>query len=306
MHAPRIFVLVARRNTPLVRALSVVCVWCVVLLSAGDATALDVLPLHAERASPLDLAVCGQLAGVPGNEKKYARHADLLTLPTSRLRLRGEFMSGEQNVTVVFLEEIWARLPRAPEADALLAFCKDGYAAVFPAADITSYRPFVILEIDGRGPDRWAPPGGGFDPGPYVISVATSVAPEAAALLDPNHKKPWGVTEIEAVNLREKLASIFEGTWREVSTRAARGREIWIHSCLSCHTGPGGAVGGTKSGVAFEAVAARAAGMPDYFRRYVRDPQGMVAGAKMEKHAHYTDEHLDALIAFLAAEKPTK
>jgi len=270
---------------------------------AGAGATHAALELYRERTSPYDLALTGRLTGVPAGEKRYAHWADIRALPTTRLRLAGEFVKGEQELTVVFLSDLWAALPRAAGADTLLATCGiDGYASVYRDSFMAACRPFVVLEINGQGPDKWPPPGLDYNPGPYVISISASLAPAVTQLIDPGHKKPWGVTELELANFADRYRGSFSGRWSALSARAEAGREIWINSCASCHRGPAGTFGGTKSDRPFEVLAAHAGFNAAYFKRYVRDPQGVITGAKMEAHPHYTDAQLDALIAFITAE----
>lgn len=269
---------------------------------ASASLPLAALELHRERAAPTDLAITGKLAGVAKGETRYVRWADLRALPTTKLKLNGEFVKGEQEVTALWLADLWAALPRAAGADTLLATCKDGYASVYRTAFIQTYRPVVVLEIEGRGPEQWPPPGLKFNPGPYVIIVATGIVPAVATLLDAGHKKPWGTTTLEVATYAERYHAAYHGKWAALSSRAEAGREIWINSCASCHRGPGTTFGGTKSDRPFEVLAAHAGYNAAYFKKYVRDPKSVMPGAEMEAHPHYTDEQLAELIAFITAE----
>lgn len=281
--------------------------WCflnlglLVFLSAAAAQAG--LPLQSSRASPFDLALTGRLAGVPAGETRFARWEDLRALPTSKIKLEGEFLKGEQEVTVVFLSDVLGALPVSQGVDTVLATCTDGYASVYEVSAMEAHRPFVILEINGKGPSEWPPPGIQYNPGPYVVFISPTVAPAVASLLDVGHKRPWGVTTIELANFAEKFAGIQQGRWAGLSATAAQGREIWVHSCTSCHKGPGGSFGGSKSDRPFEVLAAHAGYNQAYFKRYVHDPQAVVPGAKMQGHPHYNHTQLDALIAFITAEQ---
>ena len=261
------------------------------------------LPLHASRESPFDLALTGRLAGVPAGETRFARWENLRVLPTSKIKLEGEFLKGEQEVTVIFLSDLLGALKLGPGVDTVLATCTDGYASVYEVSTMEAHRPFVILEINGKGPSEWPPPGIQYNPGPYVIFISSTVAPDAASLLDVGHKRPWGVTTIELANYNEKFAGIQRGRWAGLSAKAAEGREIWVHSCTSCHKGPGGSFGGSKSDRPFEVLAAHAGFNQAYFKRYVLDPQAVLPGAKMQGHPHYNDAQLEALIAFIIAEQ---
>lgn len=273
---------------------------CLALVfAAGPLAALE---LHRERVLPTDLAVTGKLTGVPAGETRYVRWADLRALPTTKLKLDGEFVKGEQEVTALWLAEVWAALPRAAGADVLLASCTDGYAAVYRTAFIETYRPIIVLEINGQGPEKWPPPGLKFNPGPYVITVAKEIVPGVATLLDVGHKKPWGTAKIEVANFAERYRDAFTGKWAALSARAEAGREIWINSCASCHHGPGTTFGGTKSDRPFEVLSAHAGYNAAYFKKYVRAPKTAMPGATMEAHPHYTDEQLAELIAFIVAE----
>ena len=263
----------------------------------------DPLPLATARTSPYDLAISGDLAGVPAGEARYAAWKDLRQLPTSHLHLTDEFVKGDQEVTVVFLTDLWAALPRGAGVDTLLATCGDGYASVYREAFIRQDRPFLVLEINGQGPERWPPPGLKFNPGPYVITVSKSVAPAVTGLLDPGHKRPWGVTTLELARYNERYADSYRGKWAQLSSRAQLGREIWVNSCASCHAGPGATFGGTKSGQPFAVVQAIAGYNPELFRQYVRAPKSVNPQAKMEAHPHYTDDQLAALAAFVGAER---
>jgi hypothetical protein len=260
------------------------------------------LELHRERGSPFDLALTGRLTGVPAGETRYVTWADLCALPTVKLKVDGEFVPGEQEVTVVFLEDVWKQLPRTEGADVLLATCSDGYAAVFRTDFMASYRPFVILEINGQGPEKWPPPGLKYNPGPYVMSVSSVVVPGVAQLLDAPHKKPWGVTAVEVANYAEKFGGAYSGLWASLSPQAVQGREIWVNSCACCHQGPGRIFGGTKSEQPFSVIQSIAGYNTDFFKKYVRNPKSLMPAAMMEAHPHYTDTQLDLLIAFITAD----
>lgn len=262
------------------------------------------LQLHRERALPTDLAVTGRLTGVPAGETRYVRWADLRALPsTVKMKLDGEFVKGEQEVTALWLADVWAALPTEANADVLLATCTDGYASVYRPEFIKTYRPILILEINGQGPDKWPPPGLKFNPGPYVITVSKDIVPAVETYLDVGHKKPWGTNVIEVANYADRFKAAYNGNWAGLSARAEAGRELYIHSCTSCHVGPDKMFGGWKAARPFEVLAAHATYNAEYFKKYVRAPKSVMPGATMEAHPHYTDEQLAAIIAFIAAEK---
>ena len=266
-------------------------------LCTGSAVALE---LHPKRTSPLDLEVRGRIHGVAAGESRFVGWADLKALPTLRIRVDGEFTPGPQELTVVFLSDLWKVLPVAPEADVLLATCGDGYCGVYTADFISQYRPFLVLEINGKGPGDWPPPGLKFNPGPYVITVSNNLAPGVSRFPDVEHKKPWGVTTLEVASYTDRFGGFYSGRWAALGASAKAGREIWIHSCASCHSGPGNTFGGTKAGKPFQVLAAYAAYDRAFFSKYVRDPKSLVPCAKMEPHPRYTDAQMQELIDFVS------
>jgi hypothetical protein len=269
------------------------------LAGAYPARALD---LHRERSSPYDLALSGLLTGVPAGETWYVGWSDLRALPTSQLTVDGEFVKGSQLVTVVFLDDLLKALPAGPGADTLLATCaSDGYASVFSSDFISRYRPFLVLEINGKGPRDWPPPGLLYNPSPYVITVSKDLVPASASYRDIGHKKPWAVTAIQVASYADAFKGILTGKWSSLSPAATAGREIWVNSCASCHPGPSGTFGGTKSGMPFPVIAAIAGSDRAFFMKYVRNPKSIIATAKMEPHPHYTDGELSDLISFITA-----
>lgn len=72
------------------------------------------LPLLAERSSPFDLAVTGRLEGAPPGSTRFVRWSDLRALPTHKIVMEGEFVAGEQTMTVVYLSDVRKALPARP------------------------------------------------------------------------------------------------------------------------------------------------------------------------------------------------
>jgi cytochrome c2 len=275
----------------------------VVGLLGGSLSAQE-LALSPQRTSPFDLALTGKLQGLPADGVRYVAWSQLRALPVKKIRIDGEFFTGEQEVTVLFLDELWQHLPRADGADTLLGQCNDGYASVFTRDFIAHYRPFLVLEINGAGPSHWPPPGMKYNPGPYVISISAGLQADVARLIDAGHKKPWGVTTIEVASFAERFRGVQTGPYATVTPEIAAGRDLWINSCACCHEGPGKIFGGTKSGQPFAVLRAIAASDPVFFKRYVREPQAVSPSAKMEAHPHYSEAQLDALIAFIRRAPP--
>lgn len=262
------------------------------------------LELHAARASPFDLAVAGLVEGVPEGGEAYVRWADLRALRVRAINVEGEFGPGTMRVTALYLQDVLDRLPLRAGADTVLADCTDGYLSVFQREFIAAWKPFVILEINGRGPEAWPPEGISFNPAPYIITVSDVVAPGVSRLPDISHKRPWGVMRLRIVGYEAAFAPFHSGPLVALPAQAAEGRDLWVNSCLSCHAGPRGGPGGTKSDRPIGVLHAHAAYNPSYFMQYVRNPKSINPAALMEPHPHYTDGQLRAIMAFLQAAGP--
>ena len=276
------------------------------LLFAGLALLqpLRALERRPERSSPLDLAVKGLVEGLPKGKTGYLRWSDLATLPQTKLKITGEFIPGEQEVTVVFVSDLLKALPVKKQADAIVATCVDGFVSVFRQDFVARYRPFIVLEIAGVPSSAWPPKGITYNPGPYPITVSSKLVPEAETYRDIEHKKPWGVGTIEFVSYADEFKPIYSGRFTNLSPGAKVGREIWINSCVCCHAGPDHLVAGTKADRPYAVIQAYALSAPDYFKHYVRNPQDEASCAQMEAHPHYSDEELDDIVAFIAAGAP--
>src|SRR5665213_1904001 len=77
--------------------------------------------------------------------------------------------------------------------------------SVYPFSFITKYRPYIVVEIEGLGPDKWPPPGLAFNPGPLVIAVSNAVVPEVESLRDIGHKRSRGEVSIRVTSMAESF-----------------------------------------------------------------------------------------------------
>ncbi len=261
------------------------------------------LPVMTERASPFDLEISAGLEHQTEGQSFFVSWNDIITLPTSELEIQGEFVPGKQTITIVMLKDLWGSLPVDAAHDTLIAYCTDGYFSIYQPGFLATQKPFIVVRINGAGPDEWPPEGLDFNPGPFVISVSDKLVPGTQDILDVGHKRPWGVNNVQFVSLAEIMAPARSGPWANLSKRGEDGRELWINSCSSCHEGPQGLSGGNKSQRPFPILAVHAQHNEDFFRQYVRDPKSLVPSATMEPHPHYSDEQLDALVAFITAEQ---
>jgi hypothetical protein len=273
------------------------------VLASLACQASESLELHRERLLPTDLEISGLLTGVPANQKRFVRWQDIRGLPSREIDMKDEFFEGTHRVRAVMLSDFLARLPRSSRADTVTVTCTDGYASVFQGDYIARWQPFIVVEINGLGPEEWPVEGMTFNPGPYVITTSNEIAPGVRDLLDESHKRPWGVSSMRVVSYEEEFRPFYTERWARVTAAAGRGRQIWINSCYSCHVGPGNQLGGSKSGRPFEVLQAHAQHNRAYFVNYVRNPQGQNSAAQMTAHPHYTDSQMSDLISFVIAQR---
>lgn len=300
LHAQEIRPRASRRTW--VCPLGKILLWLVIGTPAASTAAVPVL---AGPGAPFDLPISGMIANGPKGATMHLSRASLMELPSTTVDVTGEFGTTARKARAVFLADLVNALPLSPDADLLIAECSDGYISVYPISFIRRYRPFLVLEIDGKGPQDWPPPGLADNPGPYAITVSDKVVPGASAVRDVGHKEPWGVVALRFTSVTESFGGLFRGRWASAGPSERSGREIWIHSCASCHPGPDGVAGGTKSGRPFAVVEAFAGADAKFFRQYVRNPVSLMPGAKMEPHPRYTDAELDELISFLVEKAPS-
>lgn len=261
----------------------------------------DELAIAKERTADTDLEISGMVKGLGEGESGFIAHADLLKLPTETLSLKLDFyLEPSFEVTVVFMDDVMAALPLEDAADTALMKCRDDYLSLFTASFRAEYKPFFVLQIEGRDPHDWPETLNEQYLGPYYVSVSEKLAPAYADLVDGWSKRPWGAFGMEIVNFRDEYAPIFTGAFSQLSDSAVQGRELYLNNCASCHRWEDGQFGGGTSKLAFPVLASLAVYNNDYFRDFVGNPSKYIKGVYMPAHAHYSDTHFEKLTDFLA------
>src|SRR5258708_36020717 len=100
------------------------------VLAAAVLTALPVADskaiLRAERASPGDLEVGGELAGLPAGSTRYVRYEDLLRLPQEAYTVSDDSnFHGKTQISGVALSRLAETLGQSD--DLIVAICYDHY-----------------------------------------------------------------------------------------------------------------------------------------------------------------------------------
>lgn len=109
-----------------------------------SAPAPNTLALHADRSSPFDLELGGELAGLPPGATRYLTREDLLALPQISYTVTDDAnFTGPTQISGVLLEELTRRLSAAPATDMVVAICGDLYHANYPKAYIAEHHPVL-------------------------------------------------------------------------------------------------------------------------------------------------------------------
>jgi mono/diheme cytochrome c family protein len=267
--------------------------------------------LHVERASPSDLELSGDLAGLAPGTTRYLTRDDLLALPQVSYTVTDDAnFTGPTQMSGVLLEELNRKLAAAPTSDMLVAICSDQYHANYPHAYVDEHHPLLVLKINGQSPAGWPkdPETHGYDMGPYLISHS-KFKPAFKIFSQPDEAQiPWGVVRLEFRNENTVLGPIAPHGPQAADELVRAGYRIAQQNCFRCHNM--GQEGGMKAGHPWLVLSGWAADSPKYFADYVRNPQSRNPRAQMPGNPGYDDATIGALIAYFntfsssAQEKP--
>jgi len=257
------------------------------------------IQFHETRESPSDLEVAGDVAGVPREAKVYARRSELLALPQTNFTVTDDSnFTGATKVSGVLLEDLLRDLSAAPGADMVVAICSDKYHANYPREYIAAHHPLLVLEVNGKPTEGWPKDssGSGLEMGPYMISHA-KFTPSFKILAHQDEAQiPWGVIRLEFRDEKAVLGAIAPRGAHAGDQAVQDGFKIAQQNCFRCHNN--GDEGGRKSGVSWTALGALAAGSPEFFTEYVRDPKAKNPKTQMAGSPEYDDATMHALIEY--------
>jgi len=253
--------------------------------------------LRRERTSPGDLAVSGELRGLPRGSTRFVRYEDLLRLPQETYTVSDDSnLPRNTAISGVSLAALAQRLGARPDSILIVAICDDQYRANYPHDYIAEHHPLLVLRINGRLRDNWPPANDGDALGPYLISHPFFKPTFKVLSHEDEPQLPYGVTRIEVRRESEVFAAISPpGKWAADSP-VEQGYLIARQDCFRCHNM--GSEGGLKSGRTWLQLAAIAQSDPRRFRQIVRDPSSVTPGAKMPGQLAYDDATLIALTEY--------
>lgn len=256
--------------------------------------------LHETRELPSDLELAGELAGLPPKTTRYLTRQDLLVLPQVSYTVTDDpnFKDlGPTRISGVSLEEL-AKQFGAADADTVVAICDDKYRSNYPRDYRMAHRPLLVLKINGKSPAEW-PTSEGSDMGPYLISHP-NFTPRFKVLAHVEEMQvPWGVVRMEFRKEKQVFGAIAPRGPQANDPAVQNGYRIAKDDCFRCHNA--GGEGGRKAGVTWLVISTIAAGAPDFFMAYVRDPQSKSPQAQMPGNPQYDVATLHALVAYFKA-----
>jgi mono/diheme cytochrome c family protein len=264
---------------------------------------------HAQRSSPLDLEIAGDLRGSPPGAARYVRRVDLLALPQVTYVVEDDSnFTGPTKVSGVPLGELERSLSAKPDSDLVVAICDDLYRANYPSSYIKAHHPLLVLKINGKPPSSWPKDSEAhrYDMGPYMISHP-KFTPSFKVLSHADEPQiPWGVVRIEFRDEKQVLGAIAPRGANAKDPAVQSGYRIAEQNCFRCHNM--GKEGGQKSGLSWQALSAIANRSPDLFGAYVRNPRANNPQSQMPGRADYDDATIRALTeyfrTFSRQEKP--
>lgn len=261
--------------------------------------------LHAERTSPGDLEVGGDLAGLPPGSTRFIRYEDLLRLPQEDYPVSDDTnFHGKTEIGGVALDALVHLLGRTPDDSLIVAICYDKYRTNYPRDYLAAHHPVLVLRINGQLRDQWPPAEGGGSMGPYLISHPFFKPAFKVLSHEDEAQIPYGVTRIEVRREARVFGAIRPpGKWLPDS-QVGKGYAIARQDCFRCHNM--GAEGGTMADRSWIRLAGLANRNPTRFQKTISNPLSVTPGAKMPAHGDYDSATLDALTAYFKTFKPAR
>lgn len=265
----------------------------------GSAGAVAAVQLHSTRLSPLDLEVGGDLSGLPPGTTLYVARNALLTLPQATFTVTGDAnFTGSTQISGVPLQDLFQQLGAVPDADLIVAICRDQYNGNYPRPYIDANHPLLVLAINGKPPAEWpknAEVRGG-DMGPYMISHPRFLPRFKVLAHQDEPQIPWGVVRLEFRNEKAVFGAIAPHGPQATEPAVQDGYRIAQQNCFRCHNM--GREGGHKASRPWLVLSAVAKASPDYFAAYVRNPLASNPDTQMPSNPTYDDATIRALVAY--------
>jgi hypothetical protein len=253
--------------------------------------------LHATRQAPTDLEVGGAVSGAG----QFISYHDLLQLPqVSFMASNDSNFAAPARLGGVALDQLRSWLGAG--GDMVVAICRDGYRSNYPASYLAAHHPVLVLTVNGNAQEGWPKSEYGGELGPYVIANP-SFRPRFKVLSHNDEAQiPFQVVRLDFRSESEVFGPITPRGRFAPDSPVMEGYQIAKQNCYRCHNM--GAEGGRMASLAWPVVAAMAKASPDFFARYVRNPQALNPHSKMAASPEYDDQTIAALREYFVTFAP--
>ena len=245
--------------------------------------------LHATRQAPTDLQI---------GESQFVSYQDLLRLPQVSFTTSDDSnFVPPAHVSGVPLEELTRAL--GSDADMVVAIAADGYRSNYPAAYLSAHHPVLVLTVNGEAQQGWPKTHeGNMALGPYVIANP-SFHPSFKVLSHTDEAQiPFQVVRLDFRRESEVFGPIAPHGSYAPDSPVMQGYRIAQQNCYRCHNM--GAEGGHMASIPWPVIGAFAKGNPDFFAKYVRNPQAVNPSSRMAGSPEYDDATIAALRAYFS------
>jgi hypothetical protein len=263
----------------------------VVALLAGTVLLAAQTPaplLHSSRHAPTDLEV---------GTGQFVSYQDLLRLPQVSFTTSNDAnFPTPARVSGVSLEQL--RHSFGGNEDMVVAIAADGYRSNYPAEYLAAHHPVLVLTVDGKSQQSWPKTHDGGELGPYVIANP-SFTPLFKVLSHTDEAQiPFQVVQLEFRNESQVLGAIAPHGSFAPGSPVMEGYKIAQQNCYRCHNM--GDEGGRMASIPWPVLGAVAKGSPEFFAKYVRNPQALNPRSRMAASPGYDDQTIAALQAYFS------
>jgi hypothetical protein len=242
--------------------------------------------LHPSRQAATDLEV---------GDSQFISYQDLLRLPQVSFTTSNDSnFPAPARVSGVSLEQLNRSF--GGNADMVVAIAADGYRSSYPAEYLAAHHPVLVLTVDGKAQESWPKTHDGGELGPYVIANP-SFSPSFKVLSHTDEAQiPFQVMHLDFRSETQVFGAIAPHGDFAPGSPVMNGYKIAQQNCFRCHNM--GAEGGHMASVPWPVIGAMAKSSPEFFARYVRNPQALNPQSKMAASPGYDDQTIAALRAY--------
>jgi hypothetical protein len=247
-------------------------------------------PLRSSRQAATDLEI---------GDGRFIAYRDLLRLPQVTFTTSEDSnFAGPTRVSGVELEEL-NRLFGA-QGDMVVAICADGYRSNYPMSYLTAHHPILVLTVDGKAQQDWPKVAdhAGVELGPYLIANPR-FTPSFKILSHTDEAQiPFQVVHLDFRSESQVLGAIAPHGDYAPDSPVMQGYRIAEQNCYRCHNM--GAEGGEMASIPWPVLGYIARSNPDFFGKYVRNPQALNPKSRMAASPNYDDQTIAALQAYFS------